>query len=256
MQDLTVSIVQTKVFWGDVSANLKHLESIISDYKTSDLIVLSETFNTGFDMNPSGCAESMEGKTVTWMKQQASLLQTAICGSVIIEEDSNYFNRFILVYPSGKTSHYDKRHAFSMAGEDKVFQKGDSQVIWEINDWKINPLVCYDLRFPVWSRNTNDYDLLLYTANWPAKRIHHWTRLIQARAIENQCFVAACNRIGSDNNDIVYNGNSCFVDFDGEYLQTPSEEDVVISHTFSKAALKERRSQFPVLNDKDSFTIY
>lgn len=255
MQDLTISLIQTSVYWEDTPANLEHFANKMTALQKSDFVVLPETFNTGFTMNAAGNAESMNGSTVSWMKQQASKHHIHLAGTLIIKEGDNFFNRFIMVNPAGELSHYDKRHAFSMGGEDKVFTKGDKRVIWETNGWKICPQVCYDLRFPVWSRNDSDYDLLLYTANWPTKRISHWLALAKARAIENQCYVAAVSRIGVDGDGIEYNGNSVVYDFNGDTLTHNQGEDTVLTTNLSYVDLQKRRTQFPVLKDGDSFSV-
>lgn len=255
MQDLNVTIVQTTLNWEDKSGNLNHFASTLSEIQSTDLVVLPEMFSTGFSMNAPMLAETMEGPTVQWMTKIAQEHNFNLCGSVIIQENGNYYNRFVLARRNGKIEHYDKRHTFSMAGEHEVFAKGQSQVIWEINDWKLCPQVCYDLRFPVWSRNTSDYDVLLYSANWPAKRIPHWDTLLKARAVENQCYVVACNIVGRDGNDIEYVGHSGAIDFDGEWICYAEKEAEVLSIRLDANDLMSRRKAFPVLFDRDTFTI-
>ncbi len=255
MQDLTISLIQTTVDWEDKSQNLTRFQKLISRTPNSDLIVLPEMFNTGFSMDAEKHAETMAGITVSWLKEMASTSKSAVAGSLIIEENGKFYNRFVMAHPSGTIERYDKRHAFSMAGEDKVFSKGLSVALWKINGWTICPMVCYDLRFPVWSRNTNHYDLLLYTANWPEKRIGHWSALLKARAIENQCYVAAVSRIGEDGQAINYNGQSTIIDFDGSALNQTTSSETVITATLSKKYLQDRRNQFPVLEDGDTFHV-
>lgn len=255
MLDLSISLVQTSIVWEDKQANLDHFTRILKSIPSTHLVVIPEMFNTGFSMNPSKNGETMDGITINWMKQIANSHQFELAASLIIEEDGKYYNRFVKVSPSGNIESYDKRHAFSMAGEDKVFTKGNSRVIWNTQGWRICPQVCYDLRFPVWSRNDSNYDLLLYTANWPTKRINHWLALAKARAIENQCYVAAVNRIGTDGEGIDYNGNSVVCDYDGESLAHNVGDNIILTTTLSFSNLQERRKQFGVLKDKDAFNI-
>jgi omega-amidase len=255
MRDLNISLIQTSVVWEDKQTNLNHFSQKISQVGSADLIVLPEMFNTGFTMDASRFAESMDGETIQWIMSNAKRLNKHIAGSLIVEELGLYYNRFVCASPNGALMHYDKRHAFSMAGEDKVFAKGQDRVVWDINGWKICPMVCYDLRFPVWSRNNLNYDVLLYTANWPTKRINHWLTLAKARAIENQCYVAAVSRIGTDGVGIEYNGNSIICDFDGESLSHNEGKDTIVATTLSYANLQARRTQFKVLHDKDDFSL-
>jgi omega-amidase len=255
MLDLKISLIQTSVFWEDQDANLSHFADRLATIPSSDLVVLPEMFNTGFTMNAVNQSETMNGLTIQWMKNQADMHGIHIAGSLIIEVDNKYYNRFVKVDPFGNVSFYDKRHLFSMAGEDKVFTKGSQRVIWEVNNWKIYPQVCYDLRFPVWSRNDLQYDVLLYSANWPAKRINHWLSLIKARAIENQCYVAGLNRIGSDGAGFDYNGNSLISDYDGYNLDHNVGEDVILTASLSYEELQNRRKQFDVLRDGDGFEV-
>jgi predicted amidohydrolase len=221
----------------------------------SDLAVLPEMFTTGFTMEVNDLAETMDGNAVQWMKSQAAKQNIAICGSLIISEGTNVYNRFVLAKPDGSTTHYDKRHLFTMAGEHESFSPGNENKNWDVNGWSIRPQVCYDLRFPVFSRNTDQYHLLLYTANWPEKRIGHWRKLLIARAIENQCYVAAVNRVGRDGKSIAYNGNSMFIDFDGRVIQERMNKSIVLTSTLSISDLLERRKQFPVLDDQDQFDL-
>jgi len=255
MQDLNVTIIQSALNWEDKSGNQNHFASILSSLQPTDLVVLPEMFFTGFSMNASMLAETMEGPSVRWMTKMATEHNFNLCGSVIIQENDNYFNRFVLARSNGNIEHYDKRHTFSMAGEHEVFAKGQSQVTWEIDGWKLCPQVCYDLRFPVWSRNTSDYDVLLYSANWPAKRIAHWDTLLKARAVENQCYVIACNIVGEDGNQIDYVGHSGAIDFDGAWIGYAENDEEVLSVRLDANDLISRRKAFPVLFDRDSFSI-
>ena len=198
---INVTLIQSDIIWEDKVSNLKNYQNKISQIESTDLIVLPEMFTTGFSMNPKDISETMSGETIQWMKSNASKMNSAICGSIIIEEDDKYFNRFIWVNPDGSICQYDKKHLFSFAGEDKNYTAGNEKIIIEYKGWKICPLVCYDLRFPVWSRNSEDYDLLIYVANWPTKRKLAWKSLLVARAIENQCYVIGVNRVGKDENN-------------------------------------------------------
>jgi predicted amidohydrolase len=205
-------------------------------------------------MSPKGISENMNGETIQWMKQNAHKMNSAICGSIIIEEDSKYFNRFIWVNPDGSIHHYDKRHLFSFAGENENYTPGNEKIIIEYKGWKICPLICYDLRFPVWSRNSEDYDLLIYVANWPDKRKSAWKSLLTARAIENQCYVIGVNRVGEDSKNY-YSGDSSLINALGETLYTNSHIEEIYSNTISKYDLNKIRTQLPFLNDKDNFKI-
>ena len=220
-----------------------------------DLIVLPEMFTTGFTMNPYDISETMEGETVAWMKSISNKMQSALCGSIIIAEQSNYYNRLLFVYPSGEIRYYDKRHLFTLAGEDKVYTAGTEKVVVEYKGYSICLQICYDLRFPVFSRNTEDYDLLLYTANWPIVRIDAWDTLLKARSIENMCYTIAVNRIGTDNNHHQYNGHSQLVDFLGNIVIAAAESEGIFTADLDKVALNVTRQRLGFLRDRDYFTI-
>ncbi|MGB2128761.1 MAG: amidohydrolase [Flavicella sp.] len=254
---LSVTLIQSNPKWKDVPANLRTLEVEISNIDTStDLIVLPEMFNTGFVMNPQECAETMEGKTIQWMQDIAKQHHTAIVGSLIIEENNLYFNRFVFVHSSGAYVHYDKKHLFSYAGEDKNFTAGTHRLIFEYKGWKIAPFVCYDLRFPVWSRNTEDYDIALYVANWPAERSLAWNTLIKARAIENICYVIGVNRVGTDKNKLEYHGQSQIIGPMGEEIYyEQSQKETVATKLLSRDTLLSTRKKYPFLNDSDHFQL-
>jgi predicted amidohydrolase len=252
---ISVSIIQSDIIWEDKISNLKNYQSKINQIKSTDLIILPEMFTTGFSMNPKNISETMNGETVQWMKDNASKMNSAVCGSIIIEEDDKYFNRFIWVNPDGSIHHYDKKHLFSFAGEDKNYTAGNEKIIIEYKGWKICPLVCYDLRFPVWSRNSEDYDLLIYVANWPTKRKLAWKSLLVARAIENQCYVIGVNRVGKDENNHYYSGESSLVNALGETLYINSHVEETFSTVITKYELNKVRNQLPFLNDKDNFKI-
>ena len=250
---ISVSIIQSDIIWEDKISNLKNYQNKINQIESTDLIVLPEMFTTGFSMNPKDISETMNGETVQWMKDNASKINSAICGSIIIEEKGKYFNRFIWVNPDGSIHQYDKKHLFSFAGENKNYTPGNEKIIIEYKGWKICPLVCYDLRFPVWSRNLEDYDLLIYVANWPTKRKLAWKSLLVARAIENQCYVIGVNRVGKDENNHYYSGESSLINALGETLYTNSHIEEVYTTSISKYELNKVRSQLPFLNDKDNF---
>ena len=251
---INVTLIQSDIIWEDRISNLKKYQEKINQIESTDLIILPEMFTTGFSMSPKGISENMNGETIQWMKQNAHKMNSAICGSIIIEEDSKYFNRFIWVNPDGSIHHYDKRHLFSFAGENENYTPGNEKIIIEYKGWKICPLICYDLRFPVWSRNSEDYDLLIYVANWPDKRKSAWKSLLTARAIENQCYVIGINRVGEDSKNY-YSGDSSLINALGETLYTNSHIEEIYSNTISKYDLNKIRTQLPFLNDKDNFKI-
>jgi len=257
MQDLKIAIVQSDIVWQDAPQNRINFSKKIDQIKEQvDILFLPEMFSTGFSMQPQAIAETMEGETVNWMQQIASDKQCAIGGSLIIVEDGKYYNRFVFVYPSTEIEFYDKRHLFTLAGEEKVYTQGTKKLLVEYKDWKIYPLVCYDLRFPVWARNVDDYDVLIYVANWPKKRITAWDALLKARSIENMCYVVGVNRIGVDANMYEYSGHSAVYNCLGEKIihSIPNHESVEIVTLFKKH-VTEVRNKLNFLNDKDSFEI-
>ena len=253
---MKVSILQYSTTWMNPKENLDYIESKLTDLsKSSDLLILSEMFTTGVSTDVVNIAETMEGLTVQTLKQWASAYDMAICGSVLIQEEGKYYNRFIFVKPDGQVHTYDKRHRFTMGGEHKVITAGKRCDIIVYKGWRIKPQVCYDLRFPVWSRNTENYDLLIYVSNWPKARDFAYETLLRARAIENQCFVCACNRTGVDGNNIVYNGNSLIIDAKGHTLADAENNEMTLNHELSKVDLEKFRSRFPVLEDGDDFEL-
>jgi omega-amidase len=253
---MKVALIQTSLFWEKPEENRAHFEGIIDSIVESvDLIVLPEMFTTGFTMNPTNIAESMDGNTVVWLKSIALRKSSAITGSVIIKENGSYFNRLFFVLPSGKVETYDKRHLFTLAGEKKEYKAGKSKLIINYGGFKICPLICYDLRFPVFSRNVEEYDLLLYVANWPESRINAWDILLRARAIENQCFTIGVNRSGEDHNQLLYNGHSQAIDFLGNYLLEPQSEERVFIVELDKNQMVSSRKNLDFLSDKDAFTL-
>ncbi len=251
---LNVALVQTSLVWESPMENRRHISDLLAQVK-ADMIVLPEMFSTGFTMGPAAVAETMEGETVQWMKSWAREKSAAICGSVVIHEDVHYYNRLLFVHPSGEIQYYDKRHLFSLAGEDQVYSTKGSRLIVDYRGWKICPLICYDLRFPVFSRNDVDYDLLLYVANWPQPRISAWDALLKARAIENMCYVVAVNRIGTDQNGHSYPGHSQILDYFGNVVQSAGNEAVVKQSTIDRSAMLQARQKLPFLNDRDDFTV-
>ena len=260
---LTITSVQTNLHWEDKTANLQMLEEKILGIKErTEVIVLPEMFSTGFSMNPEKLAETMEGETVQWMKRVAAEKKIILTGSVIIQEAGHFYNRLVWMLPNGQYGVYDKRHRFAHAGEDKQFSSGSKRFIASVKGWKINLLVCYDLRFPVWARQTPsakrnepEYDVLVYVANWPERRNHAWKTLLQARAIENQCYVVGVNRVGNDGNNIYYSGDSMVVDPMGEVLYTKKDEEDIFTITLDRDHLQAVREKLPFLRDADDFLI-
>ena len=258
-QNLTISLVQSSLFWEDAASNRQMLEQKISSIREkTELVILPEMFSTGFSMRPEHLAETMEGATIEWMKRMAASKKIILTGSVIIKDGGQYFNRLVWMLPNGQYGVYDKRHRFGFADEDQHYEAGSKRLIASVKGWKVNLLVCYDLRFPVWSRQTPgeepEYDLLVYVANWPEKRSHAWRTLLQARAIENQCYVAAVNRVGEDGKGIQYTGDSMIVDPLGEIICTGNEDNIYTA-TIDKEHLTKVRQKFPFLKDADAFKI-
>jgi len=252
---MKISIIQTALAWEDAAANRANFTQQINSIAETDLIVLPEMFASGFTMNPSVVAETMDGATVTWMRQTAVEKNCAITGSLVIKEDGKYYNRLLFVLPDGEVKTYDKRHLFSYAGEEKFYTAGDEKLIIDYKGFRICPLVCYDLRFPVFARNTEDYDVLLYVANWPQARILAWDTLLRARAIENMSYTIGVNRIGLDGNGHAYSGHSQIIDALGNCIVEPFEEEKIITLELDKQELIDARNKFAFLNDRDSFKI-
>ena len=256
VENLKIALIQYPIFWEEKEKNFDYLDSKISTLPEDiDILVLPEMFNTGFTMQSAKFAESMNGKSIEKLKYWSKLMSICICGSLIIEEDGKFFNRLIWVDKNQNIQTYDKRHLFGLGEEDKNFSPGKDRLIVEEKGWKICPMICYDLRFPVWTRNINaQYDLLIFVANWPSKRIHHWNALIPARAIENQSYVVAVNRIGKDGNAIEHNGQSQIVHPNGDVLIKSEKEEILIFN-LEEMELKKNRRIFPFLKDMDSFSI-
>jgi len=254
--DIRVCLLQPDIVWENPKENLRiYRNMLMAETRGCDLILLPEMFSTGFSMNAPQLAESPGAKTMIWMKKLAREKNAWVLGSIIICENNQYFNRLVCMSPDGKSTHYDKRHLFTLAAEEKTYTAGKEKIFISVCGWKILPLICYDLRFPVWSRNTDDYDLLIYLANWPKKRRYAWNTLLKARAIENQCYVAAVNRVGTDKHGIEHIGDSCIIDFMGEVLKKRSNEPGIIYAELSKENLQKARLKFTFLNDRDEILI-
>lgn len=253
---LRLTLVQPDIVWEDSAANLLHYTRLVQQLQT-DVLVLPEMFNTGFTMRAAAVAQPMNGPAVSWLLQTAKQLQCAVTGSVVIEENGRYYNRMVWAEPNGTMHTYNKRHLFRMGGEEKVYTPGNSPTVVNYRGWRIMLQVCYDLRFPVWSRNSrqNPYHLLLYVANWPEVRNYPWRQLLIARAIENQCYVAGVNRIGYDGNKVYHSGNSLLLNYRGEELWTQAHLPAVATFGISKKPLLQYREQFPAWMDADDFRV-
>ena len=255
MQDLTLTLIQDSIYWQEPEANREHFEVLISQAPASDLILLPEMFSTGFSLESFQLAETMTGESIHWMTRMARESGAVIAGSLILEDAGHYFNRLIWMRPDGSFAFYDKRHLFRMAEEHRHYKPGDARLVVTLNGWRICPLVCYDLRFPVWSRNNSSFDLLLYVANWPEKRRMHWQRLLPARAIENLCYVAGLNRVGEDGNTIAYSGDSVVISPQGEELLNAGSEAGLFTIQLNHAELMSYREAFPAHLDADHFNL-
>ncbi len=271
MSTLNITTIQANLHWEDKKANLEMFEEKINSVQDKmEVVVLPEMFSTGFSMKPEILAETMEGPTVQWMKKITAAKNIILTGSLIIEEEGSYFNRLIWMLPNGQFGYYDKRHLFAYAEEDEHYTAGRKRLVSSVKGWRIHLLVCYDLRFPVWSRQSSparqsdgdgnsafnpEYDVLIYVANWPERRIHAWKTLLQARAIENQCYVVGVNRTGIDGNNITYSGDTMIVDAMGEILYTKSNDENIHTTSLQKEKLDEIRNKLPFLKDADKFFI-
>ncbi|MVM39912.1 amidohydrolase [Spirosoma sp. HMF3257] len=259
---MNITLLQTELYWHDPVANRAMLEEhIFTLSEPTDLIVLPEMFTTGFTMDARAVAEPMNLTTFRWLKQMAAQTGAVVTGSYVVQEKGNYFNRLIWMQPDGQFDTYDKRHLFRMAGEDKVYTAGTRRIVKEWKGWRICPLICYDLRFPVWNRNHPtdstdfDYDLLLYVANWPAVRRNPWNILLQARAIENLSYVVGVNRVGTDHAGHLYSGDSAVIDFKGDVLFRQSDTEIIHHQTLSLDELRAFREKFPANLDADGFSL-
>ncbi len=259
MSTLSVTIIQTDLFWEDKKSNLEMLQAKIEAVAETEVVILPEMFSTGFSMNPEPLAETMKGETVQWMKELSSKQRIILTGSIIIAENGQYYNRLIWMLPNGTYGYYDKRHLFSYAGEDEYYTPGNKRLIASVKKWKVNLQVCYDLRFPVWARQSAhdqpEYDLLIYVANWPQRRNLAWKTLLQARAIENQCYVVGVNRVGNDANNIYHGGDSMIIDPQGNILYHKEGTEDVYTAILDKKVLEETRSKFPFWKDGDHFLL-
>lgn len=255
--ELNVSFIQTNLFWEDKTKNLDHFTQKINELpNNTELVILPEMFTTGFSMNPESHAEGMDEQSVKWMLEIAENRNVILSGSLIIKEKGDYLNRSISVFPDGSLYSYDKRHLFRMGEENKHYTAGNTRMIFSYKNWRIFPLICYDLRFPVWSRNRDDYDLIFYVANWPEPRRHVWRNLLIARALENQVYVIGVNRIGSDGQGLKYAGDSMVVDPKGRIISsTEPYQDATETVTISLSELNNFREKFPVGKDADEFEL-
>lgn len=254
METLKIAAIQADLVWENPEANRAYFDAQIENLTHPvDLVILPEMFSTGFSMNPLLNAD--EGETLSWMKQKATEKNTAIAGSLKVKDNDHYYNRFYFVTPEGTVTHYDKRHLFTLTGEHNVYRRGEKPVIVNYKGWTILLQVCYDLRFPVFARNTSNYDLVLYVANWPKKRIFAWDTLLKARAIENMCYCIGVNRVGLDTNSYEYNGHSGIYDSLGATLAFAESDEKTIYTTLTKKHLSETRDQLNFLADQDAFTL-
>lgn len=252
---LKIALIQGPIVWHSADANREYFEHKIKSVSAVNLFILPEMFTTGFTMNPDEVAEETQGETVNWMMKLAVECQCAITGSIVIKQNEHYYNRLIFVDENGSMHQYDKRHLFTLAGEQHSYSAGNDKLIIDYQGWKICPLVCYDLRFPVFARNKENYDLLIYVANWPKIRIKAWDILLPARAAENMSYVTGVNRIGTDNNQHQYSGHSQVVDEVGNYIIEPNEDESLQIAVLSKSKLIDSRKKFGFLNDMEEFTV-
>ena len=253
---MKIALLQINLIWENPNENIRLLEekiNTISQYV--DLIVLPEMFTSGFTMQPQKVAQTMQGETIAWLKNLAKARNCALTGSLVITENSMFYNRLVFVFPTGEIQYYNKKHLFTLAGENKVYTAGNTKIIIEYKGFKICPLICYDLRFPVFSRNVENYDLLIYVANWPKPRINAWDILLKARAIENMSYVIGVNRVGIDNNNNEYIGHSIAIDYLGNELTKPSEKEEILYVELNKNEILENRKKLNFLADKDNFKL-
>lgn len=264
MSSLRFTLIQTHLFWEDKAANLQMLEQKLRQLpEDTHVVILPEMFSTGFSMQPELLAETMEDTTISWMKNLAAELKVILTGSIMVREEGDggakYFNRLLWVLPNGQLGYYDKRHLFAVGDEDKHYTPGDKRFIASVNGWKINLQICYDLRFPVWARQSNpdtpEYDVLIYIANWPERRAHAWKTLLAARAIENQCYVIGVNRVGEDGKGIYHSGESMIVNPLGEVLYHKAHEEDIFTIELHQHELQQIRQTLPFLRDGDHFQL-
>jgi omega-amidase len=254
--NLRVTMIQADLAWQDPVTNRRNLAAHFRGLAGhTDLVVLPEMFTTGFSMEAGSLAETMAGATVGWLREEAAAIGCAITGSLIVADGGQHYNRLVWATPDGGFAHYDKRHLFRMAREQEHYASGDQRLVVELKGWRVCPLVCYDLRFPVWSRNRGDYDVLLYVANWPSRRRSAWSALLRARAIENVCYVVGVNRVGKDGNGASYSGDSVALDFLGQVLGGDRGGDFVETVVLDRESLATFRRDFPVHLDADDFEL-
>ncbi len=252
---MRISVVQPRTIWKDKYGNFEAISKLLSAIDKTDIVILPEMFQTGFSVIPDDISESPESVTFDWMVSIAEKGGFGICGSYIVKEDNLFYNRWVFVTPDKKSWQYDKRHLFSMAGEEKRFTAGKQRITFTFRGVRILPNICYDLRFPVWSRNRSDYDLIINSSNWPQSRREVWKTLLKARAIENQCYAAGANRIGTDGNGVRYCGDSMIINPRGEIMASANDSEAVVSAEISLLVLEEFRRKFPVGLDADDFTL-
>ena len=254
--NLNITLIQSDLFWENVNSNLSSFEKLISNIKVTDIILLPEMFNTSFCPQSNYLAESMDGKTISWMKEISKTKNCDIAGTLMVKEDDKVFNRLVWISKNKTIYTYDKHHLFSLIKEEEYISKGNKRLIIELEGCKICPLICYDLRFPVFSRNDVEYDLLIYLANWPVKRIDAWDTLLKARSIENQCYTIGVNRVGKDGNQVPFNGHSKVFDAFGEELfSTTENKEEVLQFEISLYDLKLKRKKINFLRDRDDFIL-
>ena len=253
---MKIALIQTNIVWENATQNRLVLEEKINTITDEiDLIILPEMFTSGFTMHPELVAEATNGSTISWLTNIAKAKNCAITGSLVITENGNFYNRMVFIFPNGEMEYYDKKHLFALAGEDKIYTSGNKKVVVKYNDWKICLQVCYDLRFPVFSRNTENYDLLIYVASWPKIRTNAWDILLKARAVENLSYVIGVNRVGTDNNNLEYIGHSQIIDELGSFIIEPTENEGVFIAVLDRNKMLETRNKLNFLNDKDAFNL-
>jgi len=254
MQNLKITIIQPDIVWENPKANLEKFSKWIEKLEETDVIILPEMFTTGFSMRPEILKETMEGDSIKWMKKVAAEKNVSVVGSLIIEDKSKVYNRALWVFPNGKVEKYDKHHLFTMGQEHLNYSAGNKKTVVEFKGWRFCPLICYDIRFPVWNRNTEDYDVILFMANWPSPRHHHWKTLLVARAIENQSYCLGINRTGTDGAGLSYLGDSGMITPKG-IAEFMGETEKIQTFEISYAELQDYRNSFPLLEDRDEFNI-
>lgn len=249
--ELNITLIQSDLIWKDKNVNLANISELISSINEEvDVIVLPEMFTTAFCVDDMNLAEDINGETIQWMKRIAKEKNVAICGSILFKEDEHYYNRLLFVEPNGVIHHYNKHHLFSLVGENKLLKKGTEKTLIDYKGWKIQPFICYDIRFPAWCQNDDNADVQIYVANWPAKRIHHWLPLLKVRAIENQCYVVGVNRLGDDFYENAHNGMSAVFDFSGTEIGSSGEENGIEVVKLSKENLEKHKERYPFWKDR------